>query len=133
MQNFINRNLEAKEERINKLHSEGDQLLASEHPGRNSIEVLVPWGGGCLLQGDLRAASAVGRLDPGSQPPQGGGVLHPASVCLSLMLSSLPPSDPISSRSHPLPRPAIAPGPLSPGGTSSFPGLVSQTTAASVA
>ncbi|XP_025858844.1 periplakin isoform X2 [Vulpes vulpes] len=37
-ENFINRNLEAKEERINKLHSEGDQLLASEHPGRNSIE-----------------------------------------------------------------------------------------------
>ncbi|KAL4685717.1 hypothetical protein H8959_001314 [Pygathrix nigripes] len=38
LQNFINRNLEAKEERINKLHSEGDQLLAAEHPGRNSIE-----------------------------------------------------------------------------------------------
>ncbi|XP_006874973.1 PREDICTED: periplakin [Chrysochloris asiatica] len=37
-ENFINRNLEAKEERINKLHSEGDQLLATEHPGRNSIE-----------------------------------------------------------------------------------------------
>ena len=45
MQNFINRNLEAKEERINKLHSEGDQLLAAEHPGRNSIEVRVPWEG----------------------------------------------------------------------------------------
>lgn len=41
-QNFINRNLEAKEERINKLHTEGDQLLAAEHPGRNSIEVCVP-------------------------------------------------------------------------------------------
>ncbi|XP_055265395.1 periplakin isoform X1 [Moschus berezovskii] len=37
-ENFIHRNLEAKEERINKLHSEGDQLLAAEHPGRNSIE-----------------------------------------------------------------------------------------------
>ncbi|XP_028355872.1 periplakin isoform X1 [Physeter macrocephalus] len=37
-ENFINRNLEAKEERINKLHSEGDQLLAAKHPGRNSIE-----------------------------------------------------------------------------------------------
>ncbi|XP_058426096.1 LOW QUALITY PROTEIN: periplakin [Diceros bicornis minor] len=37
-ENFISRNLEAKEERINKLHSEGDQLLAAEHPGRNSIE-----------------------------------------------------------------------------------------------
>ncbi|XP_003790896.1 periplakin [Otolemur garnettii] len=37
-ENFINRNLEAKEERINKLHSEGDQLLSAEHPGRNSIE-----------------------------------------------------------------------------------------------
>uniref|UniRef100_A0A287DFA8 Periplakin n=1 Tax=Ictidomys tridecemlineatus TaxID=43179 RepID=A0A287DFA8_ICTTR len=37
-ENFINRNLEAKEERINKLHSEGDQLLAAEHPGRNAIE-----------------------------------------------------------------------------------------------
>ncbi|XP_062956599.1 periplakin isoform X2 [Cynocephalus volans] len=37
-ENFINRNLEAKEERINKLHSEGDQLLVAEHPGRNSIE-----------------------------------------------------------------------------------------------
>nr|XP_055195219.1 periplakin isoform X2 [Nyctereutes procyonoides] len=37
-ENFINRNLEAKEERINKLHSEGDQLLTAEHPGRNSIE-----------------------------------------------------------------------------------------------
>lgn len=42
LQNFIHRNLEAKEERINKLHSEGDQLLAAEHPGRNSIEVRVP-------------------------------------------------------------------------------------------
>ncbi|XP_052516756.1 periplakin isoform X3 [Budorcas taxicolor] len=37
-ENFIHRNLEAKEERINKLHSEGDRLLAAEHPGRNSIE-----------------------------------------------------------------------------------------------
>ncbi|XP_054445522.1 periplakin isoform X2 [Pteronotus mesoamericanus] len=37
-ENFINRNLEVKEERINKLHSEGDQLLAAEHPGKNSIE-----------------------------------------------------------------------------------------------
>ncbi|XP_007937906.1 periplakin [Orycteropus afer afer] len=37
-ENFIHRNLEAKEERVNKLHSEGDQLLAAEHPGRNSIE-----------------------------------------------------------------------------------------------
>ncbi|XP_021568006.1 periplakin [Carlito syrichta] len=37
-ENFINRNLEAKEARINKLHSEGDQLLAAEHPGKNSIE-----------------------------------------------------------------------------------------------
>lgn len=37
-ENFINRNLEAKEERINKLHTEGDQLLTAEHPGRNSIE-----------------------------------------------------------------------------------------------
>ncbi|KAM6155047.1 periplakin [Rhynchocyon petersi] len=37
-ENFINRNLEAKEERINALQSEGDQLLAAEHPGRNSIE-----------------------------------------------------------------------------------------------
>ncbi|XP_045398479.1 periplakin isoform X2 [Lemur catta] len=37
-ENFINRNLEAKEERINKLHSEGDQLLEAEHPGRNSVE-----------------------------------------------------------------------------------------------
>ncbi|KAK2492792.1 hypothetical protein MC885_015239 [Smutsia gigantea] len=37
-ENFINRNLEAKEERINRLHSEGDQLLAAEHPGRNAIE-----------------------------------------------------------------------------------------------
>ncbi|KAM6165478.1 periplakin [Erethizon dorsatum] len=37
-ENFIHRNLEAKEERINKLHHEGDQLLVAEHPGRNSIE-----------------------------------------------------------------------------------------------
>ncbi|XP_028904815.1 periplakin [Ornithorhynchus anatinus] len=37
-ENFINRNLESKEERINRLHSEGDQLLSTEHPGRNSIE-----------------------------------------------------------------------------------------------
>ncbi|XP_035876851.1 periplakin isoform X2 [Phyllostomus discolor] len=37
-ENFINRNLEVKEERINKLHNEGDQMLAAEHPGRNSIE-----------------------------------------------------------------------------------------------
>ncbi|XP_004627850.1 periplakin [Octodon degus] len=37
-ENFIHRNLEAKEERINKLHHEGDQMLVAEHPGRNSIE-----------------------------------------------------------------------------------------------
>ncbi|XP_021099974.1 periplakin isoform X1 [Heterocephalus glaber] len=37
-ENFIHRNLEAKEERINKLHREGDQLLVAEHPGKNSIE-----------------------------------------------------------------------------------------------
>ncbi|XP_005391315.1 PREDICTED: periplakin [Chinchilla lanigera] len=37
-ENFIHRNLEAKEERINKLHNEGDQLLVAEHPGRNAIE-----------------------------------------------------------------------------------------------
>lgn len=67
LQNFINRNLEAKEERINKLHSEGDQLLAAEHPGRNSIEVCVPW--------------------VGAAPKM--GVLHP---CLSLHFAVFPSS-----------------------------------------
>jgi periplakin len=57
LQNFINRNLEAKEERINKLHSEGDQLLAAEHPGRNSIEVPAPQG-----DASFTVASACGHL-----------------------------------------------------------------------
>lgn len=38
-QNFIHRKLEEKEEDINKLHADGDQLLAQNHPGKNAIEV----------------------------------------------------------------------------------------------
>lgn len=40
-ENFINWNLEVKEERINKLYSEGDQLLVVEYFGRNFIEVYM--------------------------------------------------------------------------------------------
>lgn len=39
IQNFIHRKLEEKEEAINKLHADGDQLLAQNHPGKNAIEV----------------------------------------------------------------------------------------------
>lgn len=39
IQNFIHRKLEEKEEAINKLHTDGDQLLAQNHPGKNAIEV----------------------------------------------------------------------------------------------
>ena len=51
--NFIHRKLEEKEEAINKLHADGDQLLAQNHPGKNAIEVstgavLVP------LHGELQ-------------------------------------------------------------------------------
>ncbi|NWT58245.1 PEPL protein, partial [Erythrocercus mccallii] len=38
-ENFIHRKLEEKEEAINKLHADGDQLLAQNHPGKNAIEV----------------------------------------------------------------------------------------------
>ncbi|XP_075755341.1 periplakin [Pelodiscus sinensis] len=37
-ENFISRKLEEKEETVNKLHVEGDQLLAQNHPGKNPIE-----------------------------------------------------------------------------------------------
>ncbi|KAL8175027.1 UNVERIFIED_CONTAM: hypothetical protein K2H54_009756, partial [Gekko kuhli] len=37
-ENFINRKLEEKEEAINKLHKDGDGLLAQSHPGKNPIE-----------------------------------------------------------------------------------------------
>ncbi|XP_074866951.1 periplakin [Carettochelys insculpta] len=37
-ENFISRKLEEKEETVNKLHAEGDQLLAQNHPGKNPIE-----------------------------------------------------------------------------------------------
>lgn len=41
IQNFIHRKLEEKEEAINKLHMDGDQLLAQNHPGKNAIEVSI--------------------------------------------------------------------------------------------
>ncbi|XP_077172111.1 periplakin [Paroedura picta] len=37
-ENFINRKLEEKEEAINKLHKDGDGLLAQNHPGKIPIE-----------------------------------------------------------------------------------------------
>lgn len=86
LQNFINRNLEAKEERINKLHSEGDQLLAAEHPGRNSIEVRVP-GGGMPPPGWPQGGLCCG--PPGlRQPPRWGSCI----LCLSLHFAVFPSS-----------------------------------------
>lgn len=92
MQNFINRNLEAKEERINKLHSEGDQLLAAEHPGRNSIEVRVPLEG-MLPPGWPRGSLCCG-LPRTWAVPRGGDILCPLSFrfCrLTLLCPILPP------------------------------------------
>ncbi|NXQ67055.1 PEPL protein, partial [Quiscalus mexicanus] len=40
-ENFIHRKLEEKEEAINKLHTDGDQLLAQNHPGKNAIEAHI--------------------------------------------------------------------------------------------
>uniref|UniRef100_A0A8B9VLP5 Periplakin n=1 Tax=Anas zonorhyncha TaxID=75864 RepID=A0A8B9VLP5_9AVES len=40
-ENFIHRKLEEKEEDINKLHADGDQLLAQNHPGKNAIEAHI--------------------------------------------------------------------------------------------
>ncbi|NXE08812.1 PEPL protein, partial [Lophotis ruficrista] len=40
-ENFIHRKLEEKEEAINKLHADGDQLLAQNHPGKNAIEAHI--------------------------------------------------------------------------------------------
>ncbi|XP_030340401.1 periplakin isoform X2 [Strigops habroptila] len=40
-ENFIHRRLEEKEEAINKLHADGDQLLAQNHPGKNAIEAHI--------------------------------------------------------------------------------------------
>lgn len=40
-ENFINRKLEEKEEAINKLHKDGDVLLAENHPGRIPIEAHI--------------------------------------------------------------------------------------------
>uniref|UniRef100_A0A8B9G6V5 Periplakin n=1 Tax=Amazona collaria TaxID=241587 RepID=A0A8B9G6V5_9PSIT len=40
-ENFIHRRLEEKEEAINKLHTDGDQLLAQNHPGKNAIEAHI--------------------------------------------------------------------------------------------
>uniref|UniRef100_A0A8D0GMH1 Periplakin n=1 Tax=Sphenodon punctatus TaxID=8508 RepID=A0A8D0GMH1_SPHPU len=40
-ENFINRKLEEKEEAVNKLHAEGDKLLAENHPGKIPIEAHI--------------------------------------------------------------------------------------------
>uniref|UniRef100_A0A8C9EZU1 Periplakin n=1 Tax=Pavo cristatus TaxID=9049 RepID=A0A8C9EZU1_PAVCR len=40
-ENFIHRKLEEKEQAINKLHADGDQLLAQNHPGKNAIEAHI--------------------------------------------------------------------------------------------
>ncbi|NXX57512.1 PEPL protein, partial [Scopus umbretta] len=40
-ENFIHRKLEEKEEAINKLHADGDQLLTQNHPGKNAIEAHI--------------------------------------------------------------------------------------------
>ncbi|XP_054851593.1 periplakin [Eublepharis macularius] len=40
-ENFINRKLEEKEEAINKLHKDGENLLAENHPGKIPIEAHV--------------------------------------------------------------------------------------------
>uniref|UniRef100_A0A8C3LL03 Periplakin n=1 Tax=Chrysolophus pictus TaxID=9089 RepID=A0A8C3LL03_CHRPC len=40
-ENFIHRKLEEKEEAINKLHADGDQLLGQNHPGKNAIEAHI--------------------------------------------------------------------------------------------
>ncbi|XP_030068042.1 periplakin-like [Microcaecilia unicolor] len=37
-ENFINRNLEPKEDIVNKLHTEGEGLVEVGHPGKNAIE-----------------------------------------------------------------------------------------------
>ncbi|XP_007903070.1 periplakin [Callorhinchus milii] len=37
-ENFVNRNLEAKEATITKLHQDGNKLLEANHPGKNPIE-----------------------------------------------------------------------------------------------
>lgn len=38
-QNFISKCLESKEATITKLNDDGEKLIASEHPGKNVIEV----------------------------------------------------------------------------------------------
>ncbi|XP_033022824.1 periplakin isoform X1 [Lacerta agilis] len=40
-ENFINRNLEEKEGAINKLHEDGNKLLAASHPGKIPIEAHI--------------------------------------------------------------------------------------------
>lgn len=80
-----------------KLHSEGDQLLATEHPGRNSIEVREPRGG-TLASGWSPGDSALGYLHSGR--PQG----PVSSVCLSTLPSPFPLSGPASSS---MPRPLV--------------------------
>ncbi|XP_029432185.1 periplakin isoform X2 [Rhinatrema bivittatum] len=37
-ENFINRNLEPKEDIINKLHAEGEAMVQAGHPGKNAVE-----------------------------------------------------------------------------------------------
>lgn len=38
-QNFISKCLESKEATITKLNDDGEKLIASDHPGKNVIEV----------------------------------------------------------------------------------------------
>ncbi|KYO32507.1 periplakin [Alligator mississippiensis] len=40
-ENFIHRKLEEKEEAINKLHADGEQLLVQNHPGKNAIDAHI--------------------------------------------------------------------------------------------
>lgn len=40
-QNFISKCLESKEATITSLNEDGEKLIASEHPGKNVIEVLA--------------------------------------------------------------------------------------------
>lgn len=37
-ENFINKNLEAKETTVTKLHEDGEKMVAANHPGKNAIE-----------------------------------------------------------------------------------------------
>lgn len=57
-QNLISKSLESKEASVSKLNEDGEKLIASNHPGKNVIEVDATWSAGfifCVPDGGFKS------------------------------------------------------------------------------